>query len=166
MKFADIPSGQAVFVDANVFVYAFGPEPDFGPPSQQLLERIEKNDLLGFASSDVLCDVAHRLMSLEACATLGWPYARIAQRLKGHPQEVRQLHRYRRAVDEIIAMGFQILPVIPRHVVAATDVSRQHGLLMRDSLIVALMQENGLTHLASNDADFDRVSGLSRYAPV
>jgi len=31
MKFADLASGQAVFVDANVFVYAFGPDPEFGP---------------------------------------------------------------------------------------------------------------------------------------
>jgi len=33
-------------------------------------------------------------------------------------------------------------------------------------LIVAVMQANGLTNLASNDADFDRVPGLTRYAPA
>ena len=33
-------------------------------------------------------------------------------------------------------------------------------------MIVAVMQTHGLTNLASNDADFDRVSGLTRYAPV
>jgi predicted nucleic acid-binding protein len=31
---------------------------------------------------------------------------------------------------------------------------------------VAVMQANRLTNLASNDADFDRVPGLTRYAPV
>jgi predicted nucleic acid-binding protein len=31
---------------------------------------------------------------------------------------------------------------------------------------VAVMQANGLTKLASNDADFDRVPGITRYAPV
>jgi predicted nucleic acid-binding protein len=31
---------------------------------------------------------------------------------------------------------------------------------------VALMRANGLTHLASNDADFDRVPGITRFAPV
>jgi hypothetical protein len=29
-----------------------------------------------------------------------------------------------------------------------------------------MMQAHGLTHLASNDPDFDRVLGLTRYAPV
>jgi hypothetical protein len=49
---------------------------------------------------------------------------------------------------------------------AATLVSQQYELLMGDSLIVAVMQAHGLTNLASNDADFDRVSDLTRYAPI
>jgi predicted nucleic acid-binding protein len=166
MTLADIPGGQAVFVDANLFVYAFAPDPVLGPPSAQLLERIERHDVQGFTSSDVLCDVAHRLMSLEACAVFGWPYARIAQRMKSHPTEVQQLRRYRQAIDEVLAIGVQILPVFPRHVLAGTDVSRQSGLLMRDAVLVAVMRENGLTRLASHDGDFDRVPGIVRYAPV
>ena len=35
-----------------------------------------------------------------------------------------------------------------------------------DALIVAVMRAAGLTHLASHDADFDRVHGLTRYAPA
>jgi predicted nucleic acid-binding protein len=66
MTLADIPGGQAVFVDANLFVYAFAPDPVLGPPSAQLLERIERHDVQGFTSSDVLCDVAHRLPTLAA----------------------------------------------------------------------------------------------------
>jgi predicted nucleic acid-binding protein len=45
-------------------------------------------------------------------------------------------------------------------------VSRQTGLLSNDALIVAVMRANGLTKLASEDADFDRVPGITRYAPV
>jgi predicted nucleic acid-binding protein len=48
----------------------------------------------------------------------------------------------------------------------AAMVSRQTGLLSNDALIVALMQANGLNKLASGDADFDRVPGLTRYAPA
>jgi predicted nucleic acid-binding protein len=33
------------------------------------------------------------------------------------------------------------------------------------SLIVAVMQQHGLTALASHDADFDRVPGITRHAP-
>jgi predicted nucleic acid-binding protein len=44
--------------------------------------------------------------------------------------------------------------------------SRLTGLLSNDALIVAVMQASGLTKLASNDADFDRVPGITRYAPA
>ena len=45
-------------------------------------------------------------------------------------------------------------------------VSQRIGLLSGDALIVATMQTYGLIHLASHDADFDRVGGLTRYAPL
>lgn len=35
-----------------------------------------------------------------------------------------------------------------------------------DALVVAAMQSEGLSQLASHDADFDRVPGVVRYAPV
>lgn len=35
-----------------------------------------------------------------------------------------------------------------------------------DAKIVAVMQHHGLTDLASNDADFDRVPWITRYAPT
>ena len=47
----------------------------------------------------------------------------------------------------------------------AATLSRQHGLLTTDAIILALMQAHQLTHLASHDAHFDRVPGIARYAP-
>jgi predicted nucleic acid-binding protein len=41
-----------------------------------------------------------------------------------------------------------------------------HGLLTNDAIIVALMAGHGLANLASNDADFDRVPGITRFAPA
>jgi predicted nucleic acid-binding protein len=38
--------------------------------------------------------------------------------------------------------------------------------LTDDALMVAVMQANGLTSLASLDTDFNRVPGLTRYAPM
>jgi predicted nucleic acid-binding protein len=166
MIFADLQAGDAVFVDANIFVYAFGPDPTWGPACDQLLDRIDQQDLRGSTSADVLSDVAHRLMALEACATLGWPAAGVARRLKQHPAEVQRLARYRQALDEIAMIGIQVLPVTGAQVSRAADFSRQYGLLSGDGLLVAVMQDHALTHLASHDSDFDRVPGLSRYAPA
>jgi predicted nucleic acid-binding protein len=58
------------------------------------------------------------------------------------------------------------LTILPTLVVEAAKISQQTGLLSNDALTVAVMQANGITKLASNDADFDRVPGLTRYGPA
>jgi predicted nucleic acid-binding protein len=57
------------------------------------------------------------------------------------------------------------LTIAPHLVARAAAISQQFELLSDDALVVAVMQEHGLTHLASHDADFDRVPGLTRYGP-
>ncbi len=166
MIFQNIPSGERVFLDANVFILHFGKDPTLGQPCERLLIRIENQDLHGFTSAHVLSEVAHRLMGIEAHNTLGWAKTGMAQRLRRHPTEVQKLSEYRRAIDEISLIGVQILPVSGSQVSRAADFSRQWGLLSSDSLIVAVMREHGLDNLASTDRDFDRVSGITRHTPV
>jgi len=105
-------------------------------------------------------------MTLEAMNRYGWPAAGIVRRLRRHPGEIRQLVLFRQALDEFPRFGVQVLMITPQLLWSARQLSQQIGLLSGDALIVALMQSNGLTQLASSDADFDRVPGLSRYAPV
>jgi predicted nucleic acid-binding protein len=49
---------------------------------------------------------------------------------------------------------------------AAAAMSQQFGLLANDALIVTMMHDHRLTHLASHDADFDRVGSVQRFGPV
>jgi predicted nucleic acid-binding protein len=163
---ADILDGEAVFVDANIFIYHFRPDPVLGPACSQLLTRIENGGLQGFTSAHVLSEMAHRLMADEAVQRFSWPLTGVVRRLRGHPSHLQQLTRHRLAIDEVSLIGIQVLPVTGPQVSRAADLSCQHGLLSSDALIVAVMNHHGLTHLASHDADFDRVPGLTRYAPV
>ncbi len=166
MTFAQIPAGTAVFVDANTLVYHFTNHPTFGPACTQLVKRIEHQNLAGFISTHVLSEIAHRLMTLEALDRFGWPPAGIAARLRKHHIEIPKLTLHVQAVAQIPLLGIQTVAITPPLVEAATLVSQQHELLMGDALVVAVMQTHGLTHLASNDADFDRVPGLTRYTPI
>jgi len=166
MNFQDIPAGESIFVDANPFIYYFSSDPVFGAACDRLLRRIEKLEVAAFTSSHVLSDGAHRLMTLEANQDLGWPMAGIAGRLKKHPPQLQSLTRHRQALDEIGLVGVPILPVSGSQVSRAADFSCLYGLLSSDALIVAVMRDHGLTHLASGDADFDRVPGITRYSPT
>jgi len=155
-----------VFIDANTFVYNFGAHPQYGTACKLLLERIARQDLQGFTSAHVLSDLAHRAMTLEAIDQFGWAAKGIAQRLRNHPADVQKLTRFRQAVDEVSRVGIQVFPIDRPVISAATAISQQHGLLIGDALIVALMRLHGLTNVASEDDDFDRVPGITRYGPA
>jgi predicted nucleic acid-binding protein len=165
MTFDEIPDGTLIFVDANVFIYAFADDGRFGAACIEFLERIDLGLLKGCIAAPILSEVAHRLMTLEACETFGWPYAGIAQRLQQRLDHVQKLHRYRDALVEIVAMGIPVHSISDRDVLRAAELSQQHGLLSNDALIVSIMERHGITHLASNDEDFDRVPGFRRYTP-
>jgi predicted nucleic acid-binding protein len=166
MIFDDIPAGSAVFVDANIFIYYFEPHPVFGPACQQLFLRIDNKEIQGFTSAAVFSDVVHRVMTQEAARRHSRPMAGVANWLKQHPAEIQQLSTHRLAVDDISLIGIQVLPITGSLVSRAADLSQRFGLLTNDALVISTMQSHGLTVLASHDADFDRVPGLTRYAPV
>jgi predicted nucleic acid-binding protein len=105
-------------------------------------------------------------MAIEASALFGWPFAGITRRLRAHAAEVRKLTAFRQALQTLVNSKIRILSVTAALVLAAATMSQQTGLLSNDALIVAVMQDHGLSSLASNDADFDRVPGLTRYAPA
>jgi predicted nucleic acid-binding protein len=79
---------------------------------------------------------------------------------------VQQLTGFHQAVVQVLQSRIRVLTIAAPLVAAGTMLSRQTGLLSNDALIVAMMQANGLTRLASSDRDFDRVPGLTRYEPV
>ncbi len=165
MTFADLIRGASVFVDANIFVFHFQPHTLFGSSCTDLLRRVELGELSGFTSTLVLGEVAHRLMTLEASAQFGWP-TRIVDRLKQNPVTVQGLVQFRAALQRIPQMGIQILTIATPLVDAAAGISQSTGLLTNDAMVVAVMKASGLTNLASHDTDFDRVLGLTRYAPA
>jgi predicted nucleic acid-binding protein len=165
MTLADVPASTAVFIDANVFLFALANHPVYGVSCKTFLDRVENQEITAVTSTHILGEVVHRMMTIEAADRFGWPIQGIANRLRRHPNEVQQLIRPRQALDEINAARVNLLPIQTVLVSVALDVSVQTGLLHGDALIVAVMRDQNLACLASLDADFDRVSGITRYAP-
>jgi predicted nucleic acid-binding protein len=166
MTFADLPAGASLFLDANVLVYHFQPHPVFGLACSQLIQSIENDQVRGLTSTHVLSEVAHRLMAMEASLLPGWTASKVIQRLRQQPAVLQSFTRFPSAVQTVLQSRIEMLTIARALIASATALSQQTGLLSNDALIVAVMQEHGLTNLASNDADFDRVPGLTRYAPA
>lgn len=166
MKFADLASGAIVFLDANTFVYHFAADPIFGPACKGLLDRVERQDVRGVTSTHIVTEVAHRLMAIEAVTRLGWPQAGVAYRLRKNAGEIQKLALFRASVEAILNSRVNVLTIASQLNLAAADASRLWGVLSSDAMVLAVMQAAGISSLASNDSDFDRVTSVIRYAPT
>jgi predicted nucleic acid-binding protein len=165
MTFADLQSGESIFLDANTLVYYFAPFPVLGPYCSKLIERVVNGDVSAFTSTHILSEIAHRLMVIEASQRFGWK-SKIVNHLKRQPAELQKLITFREAIEKVPQLGIQLITIPTGLVATATLASVQYGLLSNDALIAAVMQANNLTNIASNDTDFDRVPWITRYAPV
>jgi len=105
-------------------------------------------------------------MVVVALSLPGWSVSNIPKRLKKQPSTVKQLIRFEKAVQDIYQSRIQVLAIRPDLMPRAASRSRQLGLLTNDAVTVAVMEDHGLSALASHDDDFDLVPGITRYAPA
>jgi predicted nucleic acid-binding protein len=164
LSFQAVPSGTDIAIDANIFVYAFLHQSD---DCRALLLRCARQDVYGVATLDTVSEATHRLMCAEAMNSgiISKETRNPAASLRKRPDAVAGLRTYWIQTQAILSLNLSFLQITEDHVRTAQSLRASCGLLTRDSLLVAAMQESGLTSLASNDSDFDRVPGLIRYRP-
>ena len=160
MKLEEVGSGQAVFVDANVFIYHLTGR---SGACRGLLFRCEAGEVQGLTGAHVVLEVLHRLMMLEAVQRASVSPGNVARRLKERPEVVRVLGEYARHASRIPDMGIRMLPVDGGLVRASHEVRTRAGLLVHASISVAMMEQQGMKAIATQDKDFLRVDGLQVY---
>ena len=162
MQLLEFPSRQAIFLDANIFIYhATGTYPSCAV----VFERALRRDIQAVTSVAIVTEVHHRLMAWEAAQQLGRPLRSIPSFLKRHPERIRALRRCHLITERLRALRIKVLPLTLGVVDEAQRLSHALGLLTTDAIIVATMRRRGLAHLASNDRDFLRVPGLTLWRP-
>lgn len=162
MPLSLVPSGANVFLDANIFVYAFL---NGSRECQGILKRCAQEDVFGVTSLHTVNEATHRLMLAEA-VSIGIIPKQNARLLNKHPHKVKSLSIYWTQTKSILEMNLLVLDPNEKWLRSAQDVRTSYGLLTNDSLIVAAMQSCGLSALISSDAGFDTVANLTRYAPT
>jgi predicted nucleic acid-binding protein len=157
-----IPSKSPVFLDANIFVYGLT---KFSSECEKLLVRCAREEIFGITTLQVINDVTHKLMIIEASEKgfITKPNFRV---LKEKPETIINLSQYWEQILRILNMNLVILDLKKERLFRANDLRSSYGLFTNDSLIVAAMSEYGISSLASFDGDFDRVSILTRYSPT
>ena len=133
----------AVFVDANVPIYAAGRSHAYKEPCSRVLTLAAENPQAFITDSEVLQELMHRYL-----ASGRWVQGR----------EVVL------AFAEI--MEGRIEPVLAEDVLSAAGAADRHaGVSSRDLVHAAVMQRLGSTHIVSADTDFDHLPGIERLDP-
>ena len=161
-RLPNLPAGTDVFLDANIFIYAFSGHSD---ECHNLLRRCSTEEVCGITALEVINEVTHRLMLAEAVAK-GIVTKGNASALKGKWRDVAKLTEYWTLTARIFGLNILITASDQSRLHRAQTVRASHGLLTNDSLILATMNEFGIDCLAIRDDDFDHVSSVTVYKPT
>jgi predicted nucleic acid-binding protein len=163
----DIPAQATVMLDANIVIYALFPQVAYHQVCKELLERGARSEVQLHLTVSAAADIIHRAMVVEFLAQ--GQVQRSADAityLKQHPQVVQQLTRYKGILRNLTQSKVMILPLTYRDLHNSRQYREQYGLLTNDSLIVAVMQRERIQYLATNDPDFERVTGIAVRRPA
>jgi uncharacterized protein len=128
-----------VFIDSNIPMYVAGREHPHREPSRRFLAKVQRGEIEGCTSVEVLQEILYRYSSLR----------RLDLALE---------------VYDIFA---QVCPVMLSVTLADTDRARNllaevDGISARDAIHAAVMLNHDVEWIASFDAGFDGVPGIRR----
>lgn len=149
-------------MDANIFLYGVLRS---SPQCLAFLLRCLKGDLVAVASVSVLAEANHRFMIEEALASGVIARGTAAALRQAGPAVIAALRGYEDAMRAVRDSLGRIVPLEESILAAAAVERRLWGLMTNDSILVAAMRRNGISLLASADRDFERVEGITLFAP-
>jgi predicted nucleic acid-binding protein len=161
----DLPEGASCFVDSNILYYALVPTASVSEHCLRFVDRVMARNVTIAVSIPVLSDTIHKVMTSEAAQKTGRDRVGMIGYLGKHPEVIKSLVEYPKAMDRLSALPMQILAVDETILRESSQLAVQFGLMTNDAMIVALMRRHQLAHLVTNDDDFDSVSDVRVWKP-
>jgi uncharacterized protein len=136
-------TGRVYFIDANIVVYAVGQPHILKTPCIEVLASLARRTVLSATSVEVLQEILH-IYSRRGRRTFAIEMAR-----------------------NLASLVTTLYSVTPNDFTRALTLHSQHPLLTaRDSIHLASMYNNDLTHILSADHHFDGIPGITRIDPM
>jgi len=86
--------------------------------------------------------------------------------LKTHYEVVKNLAINREVPSKIVRLNVEIVPADIKIIEKSQLMKIQYGFLSNDALVLQVMKDFNIAHLASNDSDFERVDFITLYKPL
>ena len=161
----DVPDGQRCFLDANILYYCFVETPPQSEMCRDLLQRVQDGKVTALTDVRALNDCIHKTMLAEVSERFGRSRERLVGWLKQHPDALAELQKTSEVCDRLMRLQLTVIPNESTMLPSVVAIAQNYQLLLGDANIVAQMRQYGITHLITNDADFDRVPGITVWKP-
>ena len=138
-------STTPVFLDVNVPMYAAGKPHAFKEACAWILTQIAEDELVAAIDTEIIQEILYRYGALQ-----DWKLAAAM-------------------ATNLLALAPVVYPVTPDDIKLTVTLFQQYapkGVRARDLIHVAVMRNNGLTHVISTDTHFDQITGVTRLDPV
>lgn len=161
-------SMNSIFIDANVFAYVLTNHPKYGDNCMRFLEEVEDGKREGFVSPLIIDEVSYVLMIQKGKELTGIKETMavkqaISKILDKCLEPVAKFYEY---LDYLTSLGnLKVVSVDYSISKIALDLSKEYHLFPRDALHAACCKAYGITNIATNDADFERVEWLKVWKP-
>ncbi len=160
---------EPIFVDANLFLFHAFNDPSFGKAAAAFLTRIEHQDVEALTSCLVVDEVLFKILVQEAAAHLPKPTIWNIKKAMKDRAFVQKFYapvlKYKTYLESLTFLGLKIVEVTGAHMLAAADIGAEAGLLITDAAHVAVMRDLNIHHLATDDADFSNLKGVTVWTP-
>jgi predicted nucleic acid-binding protein len=120
-------------------------------------------DIQGIVDEFVYNEVIHKLTVTAVMNRFHCSPQQVITLIKDTPEILKDFPALWEAGDMLRAMNLKIIsgPFFPE----SLTLMQEYHLLITDAVHIAAMNKEKITHIASNDNDFSRVSGLSVWKP-
>ncbi|HEV8717708.1 MAG TPA: type II toxin-antitoxin system VapC family toxin [Candidatus Binatia bacterium] len=162
---SDLPDGTSCFVDANVICYHIVQTPPLSDECTQFIKRIERGAVNASTSAAVIAEAIHKVMLAEAIQQYKLDHRGLAHRLQRQRELIAGLSEHCKVPALTRALSLRVEPVTLDILERAAAISTQYRLLTNDAVTIAVMEKLGLSHLVTNDDNFDSIPGLTIWKP-
>ena len=162
---SDLADGVSCFVDANIICYHIVQTPPLSEECTRFLKRIERGAVQAATSAAAVAEAIHKVMLAEAIQQHKLDHRGLAHRLQRQRELIADLTEHQKVPTLLKALSMHVEPVTLDILERAAALSVQHRLLTNDAVSVAVMEKLGLSHLVTNDDNFDSVPHLISWKP-
>ena len=162
----EIKTGTTIFIDANIFLYEILDHWKYAESCNSFLEHINMGKYHAVMSVLVCNEVFHRVLIAEVVERYEIEPKSAVNYLKKNWEIVKELNKAGDAVLNINAIeNLELVEIDGKMFGIALEYSKKYGLLSNDAVHLATMKRHGITNIATNDGDFERVEWLNIWKP-